>query len=153
MSPDFRILLSVVFMLLVNGAWAAADLVPAGPHNHDTGIADVRVSLNLSPQMKQHQLANMRGHVETVKNIVGLMAQQQWDRAADLAHAQLGLTPEMRAMCEMSDNAQFTRLGLAFHNSGDLLGDALRSKDATVALNALNQTLQFCVDCHAAFRQ
>lgn len=153
MQSYIRLLFLVVMLLHINGARAGDEWMPAAPHQHDSGSADLRISLSLSPQMKQHQLANMREHVETVKNIVGLMAEQQWDRAADLAHAQLGLTPEMRAMCEMSDNAQFTRLGLAFHNSGDVLGDALRSRDADAALKALKQTLQFCVDCHATFRQ
>lgn len=124
-----------------------------GGHHHEAGVADTRISLGLSPQMKQHQLANMRGHVEAIKTIVGLIAENRFDDASHTARTQLGLTPEMQSMCDMFGNEHFRKLGYEFHKSGDDLGEVLKTRDAQKSLRALNKTMQYCVECHATFRQ
>jgi len=53
----------------------------------------------------------------------------------------------------MFDNRDFKTLGLSFHKSGDDLGEALQTRDVNVSLRALNRTMQYCVDCHGAYRQ
>jgi len=114
---------------------------------------DSRISLGLSPQRKQLQLANMRSHVKAVQTIVGLMAQDKYDEASQVAHSELGLTEEMRKMCSNFNNAEFTKIGLAFHQSADELGDVLKTKDTKKSLKALHATMNYCVQCHATFRQ
>lgn len=121
--------------------------------HHDDAMADTRISLKLSPKMKQHQLSNMRSHVEAVRSIVGLLAKNDFEKASEIAHTKLGLTEEMKMMCGMFGNADFEKLGLAFHKSGDDLGDVLAKKDVAQSLDALNKTMGFCVECHATFRQ
>lgn len=116
-------------------------------------VNDGRVSLGLSTQMKQHQLTNMRSHLEAVRDIIGLIAEQEFDEASGIAHSKLGLTEEMQQMCSMFNNAEFMKLGMAFHQSGDVLGDVLKTKDTNKSLRALQNTLGYCVECHAAFRQ
>ncbi len=135
----------------------AADSKPAMP-NHNMqhmmhSANDSRISLGLSPQRKQHQLANMRSHVKAVQTIVGLMAQDKFDEASQVAHSELGLTEEMRKMCSNFNNAEFTKIGLAFHQSADELGEVLKTKDTKKSLEALHTTMNFCVQCHATFRQ
>ncbi|MFA6301444.1 MAG: cytochrome C [Candidatus Paceibacterota bacterium] len=121
---------------------------------HHTHIMDDRLSLDLSPEMKQHQLKNMRSHVVAIQSIVGHLANNEFDQAAQVAHSELGLTEEMRKMCStMSDNEKFRQLGLAFHRSGDDLGDTLKKKDMKKSLQALQTTMDYCVQCHATFRQ
>ncbi|VVC83979.1 hypothetical protein [Sideroxydans sp. CL21] len=56
-------------------------------------------------------------------------------------------------LCGMFDNKEFKKLGLAFHKSGDELGDTLKTKDITASLRALNKTMRYCVECHATYRQ
>jgi len=114
---------------------------------------DDRISLNLPAGMKQHQLANMRSHLEAVRNIVGLLANSEFDKASSIAHNKLGLTPEMKKMCNMFDNDDFRKLGLAFHKSADELGDVLKKGDLKSSLAALHRTMNSCVQCHATFRQ
>ena len=114
---------------------------------------DSRISLGLSPQMKQNQLANMRSHVEAVHDIIGLLAEDKFDEAAMIAHQKLGLTPEMKKMCNMFGNADFTKLGLAFHQQADKLGETLKTHDMKRSLSALHTTMDSCVQCHATFRQ
>ncbi len=115
--------------------------------------ADTRVSLNLMPQKKQHQLANMRAHVEAVRTIVGLIAESKFESASEVAYSELGLTEEMKGMCNSFKNEEFRRLGLAFHKSGNALGEALSKNNLNQSLRALRNTMNYCVECHAAFRQ
>ncbi|PIW46987.1 MAG: cytochrome C [Zetaproteobacteria bacterium CG12_big_fil_rev_8_21_14_0_65_54_13] len=115
--------------------------------------ADQRISLQLTPQMKQHQLANMRSHVEAVQSIIGMLAENKFNEASAVAHNQLGLTPEMRKMCNMFGNDDFRKMGLAFHQSADELGDTLKTGDMSLSLKALHRTMNSCVQCHATFRQ
>ena len=121
------------------------------PMMHTTD--DGRIPLDLPPRMRMHQLANMRSHLEAVQAIVAAIAEGDFDSAADTAHAKLGMTKEMRMMCNMFENDDFKRLGLSFHESADKLADTLRTGDATGSLRALKVTMGYCVACHATFRQ
>ena len=114
---------------------------------------DNRISLKLNPQMKQHQLMNMRSHVAAVKSIIDLLSDNQFDKAAKVAHLKLGLTEEMRKMCTSFENKEFTNMGLEFHKSADNLGEVLKTRDKDKSLQALSVTMNYCVDCHATFRQ
>ncbi len=124
-----------------------------GMHHKMHSIEDGRVSLGLSPAMKQHQLANMRNHVEAVQSIIELLSEGDFNKASHIAYSKLGLTEEMKKMCNSFGNETFKNLGLAFHKSGDTLGDTLKTKDLTKSLSALNTTMTYCVQCHATFRQ
>ncbi len=124
-----------------------------GSHHKMHSGEDGRISLGLSPAMKQHQLANMRNHVEAVQSIIGLLSEGDFDKASEIAYSKLGLTEEMKKMCNSFENETFKNLGLAFHKSGDALGDTLRTKDLTNSLGALHTTMTYCVQCHATFRQ
>ncbi len=123
-------------------------------HHHGGGaMGDSRISLALTPEMKQHQLSNMRSHVEAVRSIVALIGTSDFEKASEIAHSKLGLTEEMRKMCTMFGNPKFNELGLAFHQSGDALGDVLLKKNVAESLGALSKTMGYCVECHATFRQ
>lgn len=114
---------------------------------------DTRISLGLSPMMKQHQLANMRGHIEAIQKIVGLIAAGKFDNASEIAHSDLGLTDKMKKMCSMFTNADFRQLGFAFHKSADQLAVVLKTRNTQQSLQALHTTMHYCVQCHATFRQ
>ena len=145
-------------IVVLNAAFAAGESMQHGNHHHDMNMHDMstmdtRTSLELPTEMKQHQLSNMREHTEAVSSIIGLMSENKFEDASKIAHAKLGLTPEMQKMCSMINNEKFMALGMAFHKSGDELGDALHTKDVNASLRALNKTMQYCVECHATYRQ
>lgn len=140
-------------ILSFNAAYPDDEIKHDASHHHDMSMMDMRTSLNLSAEMKQHQLTNMRSHVEAIKSIVGLIAEDKFDDASKIAHTKLGLTPEMKEMCDKFDNEKFKTLGFAFHRSGDDLGEALQTKDVNSSLRALNKTMEYCVECHATYRQ
>ena len=122
-------------------------------HSMMSHANDGRISLGLSPQMKTHQLANMRSHVEAIQTIIGLIGNGDFDRASEIAHSKLGLTEEMKRMCNMFNNEDFKNLGFQFHKSADTLGETLKTKDINKSLHALETTMGYCVQCHATFRQ
>ena len=151
-----RILIAVSALTAIvglNAAFAADEKMQHQNHHHGMSMMDSRTSLGLSAEMKQHQLSNMREHVEAVQSIIGLMSENKFEGASKIAHSKLGLTPEMQKMCSMFGNEKFMALGFAFHKSGDDLGDALQTKDVNASLRALNKTMQYCVECHATYRQ
>jgi len=119
----------------------------------DNAVNDKRISLDLPPHMKTHQLMNMRSHVEAVQTIIGLMADGNFDEASRVAHSRLGLTEEMKRMCSMFQNKDFRTLGFQFHKSADHLAEVLKTKDMKKSLDALHDTMGYCVSCHATFRQ
>ena len=132
---------------------AAEGEMQMGNHQHAMSMMDARISLGVSGPMKQHQLSNMRGHLEAINAIVALISDSKFDEASKIAHTKLGLTPDMQAMCGMFNNENFEKLGLAFHKSGDDLGNTLLTKNVDASLRALNKTMQYCVECHATYRQ
>lgn len=149
----FLIAVSALLGSISLSAKAAEGEMHMGNHQHAMSMMDTRISLGVSGPMKQHQLSNMREHVDAIRTIVGLMSENKFEDASKVAHAKLGLTPDMQTMCGMFNNDNFEKLGLAFHKSGDDLGNALLTRDVNASLRALNKTMQYCVECHAAFRQ
>ena len=95
----------------------------------------------------------MRSHLEAVQIIVGLIAEKDYETAANIAHDKLGLTEEMQKMCNSIGTQEYKNLGLSFHKSGDELGEMLATRDLTGSLKALNSTMSYCIQCHANYRQ
>jgi hypothetical protein len=93
---------AIIGITSFNGVFAADENMQMGSHDHQITVMDMRISLELSPEMKEHQLSNMRSHVEAIKSIVGLIAENKFEDASILAHTKLGLTPEMQDMCACS---------------------------------------------------
>ena len=121
--------------------------------HHQKDSVDLRTPLNLPPKMAQHQLSNMRKHLESVQTIVALLAESKFNDASEVAWQQLGSRPGMMKMCNQIGNEDFKQRGLSFHKSGDALAEALKTKDTNKSLKALDATLQHCVSCHASYKQ
>ena len=114
---------------------------------------DKRISLELMPRQKQHQLKNMRSHLKAVQDIIALLAEDNYDSASAVAYSELGSTTEMKLMCASFGNKDFENLGLDFHASADTMSDVFKTRDKKKSLEALAITMNYCVSCHAAFRQ
>jgi len=128
----------------------------SGMHAHQSGMTeenDTRTSLNLPTPMRLIQKKMMREHLQAVNDIVGLIAERKFNAASKIAHRKLGLTPEMKKMCNMFANDHFRKIGLDFHKHADELGDVLKMKNLNKSLRALHTVMNSCVQCHATFRQ
>jgi len=120
---------------------------------HDSAVSDNRISLNLPPMMKLHQLSNMRAHLDAIRNIVASLAEEDFTTASNIASQQLGSNKEMMMMCNSFKNEDFKAMGLAFHKSADKLSETLKEGNIQTSLRALKTTMNSCVSCHATFKQ
>ncbi len=148
------------FLALVSGAISAEGMKHSGMDHSGMGHSmkggssdDERISLNLPPMMKKHQLANMRAHLDAVRKIVSAIGEDDFEAASEIAGQQLGSNEKMMKMCNSFENEAFKGMGLAFHKSGDELAKTLKTADLKESLRALNNTMNYCVSCHATFRQ
>jgi cytochrome c556 len=114
---------------------------------------DNRIPLGLSTKVKHRQLVNMRSQMQATQTIIGLLAEGKFDKAAKISHTKFGLTDEMKQIYHLSKNEDFRKLGLAFHSSATELEAALQTKDLKNSLQALRNTMGYCVQCHNKFRQ
>jgi len=114
---------------------------------------DKRISLELPPKKAQHQKMNMRSHLLAVQSIIDFLSNDEFDKASEVASSKLGLTKEMEMMCTSFGNENFEKLGLGFHRSADEMSEVLKTKNKTKSLKALSNTLNYCVECHATFKQ
>lgn len=121
--------------------------------NHFKMENDHRISLNLSPEMAEHQLMNMRNHLVAVQSILNYLSKNEFEKASEVASSQLGLTEEMKMMCSSFGNKEFENLGLAFHNNADKMSEIFKSRDQNKSLEALSVTINSCINCHSTFKQ
>lgn len=121
--------------------------------NKEMQVDDARVSLKLNPMQKQHQLMNMRSHLEAVQKIITLLSDDRYDEASVIAHDKLGSTTQMKLMCSSIGTKEFQMLGLKFHESADKMSEVFKLKNKQNSLIALSNTMNYCVQCHATYKQ
>ena len=145
---------TLMFLIIMTPVYAQKQMQMQGTASQQMMMSnDKRISLNLPSHMKIHQLQNMRSHVEAVQTIIGLIAENDFIKASEVAHSKLGLTEEMKKMCNMFNNEGFRSIGLQFHRSADDLAKTLKTGDIKKSLNALHDTMSYCVQCHSTYRQ
>ncbi len=120
--------------------------------NHEMGL-DKRISLELNAMQKNHQKTIMRDHLDAVQNIVTLLASDKYTEASEMAYKRLGSTTEMKLMCSSFGDKNFENLGFEFHKSADKMSEVFKKKNKEQALKALSNTMNYCVQCHATYRQ
>jgi hypothetical protein len=161
--------------MLVGGSIAAAPLVFAQEpehtqHMHDAAAhaamaaeaaagADGRVAVKFPATLKEHTLANMRDHLQSLAEIQGYLAEHDFDRAAEIAEKRLGMSSlSLHGAHEVAKYMPkgMQDAGTAMHHSASQLAvgmqEAAIDHDVSRALAALNRVTQACVACHAGYR-
>ncbi len=155
------LLLTGLFLISCNGnkSNTQAEKSVSGNHRFDAMMQkmkigdDQRIALNPPPMQARHQLINMRNHLVAIQTIIQALSKDDFDKAAEVASAKLGLTDEMKMMCSAFGNEEFEKLGLAFHQSADKMSEVFKTRDKNKSLEALSTTMTFCVTCHSKFKQ
>lgn len=142
-------ILMLAFLLLPGVAIAAEEDIGLTAHN----MFDTRISLDLTPPIKHRLLVNMRAQLAAIQTVIGLLAEEKFDQAYKISRAKLGLSDELKQIYERANNEDYKNLGLAFHDSADELTTALQTKNMKKSLQALRNTMGYCVQCHNKFRQ
>jgi len=119
-------------------------------------MVDERQSAGIPEQMKVRQKARMRLHLEAVRDIIDAIAAGNFELASETATKHLtmrkGKDKQMKKMCTGVD-PDFKAIGMGFHESGAQLAEVLRQGDTKKSLMALSNTMNYCIQCHATYRQ
>jgi len=137
--------------LSVPAASIAEEQGIAGLTAHD--MVDNRTTLELSTRMKHRLLSNMREQLIATRSIIGLLAQDNFERASSTARTKLGMTEDLKQVYDAANNEDFKKMGMAANNSSNELAKTLQTKDLKKSLQALRKTMGNCVQCHNKFRQ
>lgn len=147
---DMRIFVMLAFLLIPVAVMAEEQGI-SGLTAHD--IVDNRAILDLSPRMKHRLLSNMREQLVATRAIIGLLAQEKFERASTTARTKLGMTEDLKQVYDATKNEDFKKLGLAANTGADELAKTLQTKDLKKSLLALRKTMGYCLECHKKFRQ
>lgn len=118
-----------------------------------------RQRVDLPHQMQAHMLSNMRDHLTVIEAIMHLLAEGEYEEAADTAETRLGMSA-MAAhgaehMAPFMPQPMRT-IGTAMHRAASRFAIVVRNAEVTgdlsAAFGALSQVMQQCVACHEAFR-
>lgn len=174
-----------IFGLAAAMAFAGSTAVPAQEHDHMTmhemhaaGMsADNRQLVDFPPQMREHNLANMRNHLQALSDILAAMSARRYAEAGRIAETRLGMDSPAAAGCKDNtspDGAQMSmapsmehqmamampeamrKLGLDMHMAASTFAvearKAGKTGDAQPALAALSRVTQRCTACHANYK-
>ncbi len=120
---------------------------------------DARRAVYFPKTLREHTLANMRDHLLALQEIQEALAQQDYDRAGDIAEHRLGMSS--LALHGAHEVARYMPKGMqdagtALHRNASRFAVAAKDAGATgdvkPALAALAATTAQCVACHAGYR-
>jgi len=127
--------------------------------SHDASHRDARIAVAFPAELRQHTLSNMRDHLQALAQIQGYLAAHDFDRAAEVAEFQLGMSSlSLHGAHEVAKYMPkgMQDAGTAMHRSASQF--AVDAKEASIdhdvprALGALTKVTQACVGCHAGYR-
>ncbi|MEZ5855970.1 MAG: hypothetical protein R3D67_14960 [Hyphomicrobiaceae bacterium] len=133
-----------------------------GPRHHgDPGAAsaDTRIAVAIPPEMAEHMLANMRGHLRVLEEITSALAGGDTSKAAKVAEDGLGMSSlSLHGAHELSKFMPqgMQEAGTAMHRAASRFAieaeNAGVTGDVKAALVALSAVVQACNGCHAGYR-
>ena len=129
-------------------------LLNSGATIEEITDGDKRKPVIMTKKMAQHQLKNMREHLEALTEIVEAMGQKNF-KEMQYAALKLASTPQMNRMCNNMGKATpgFTEMGLALHQSADKLVHYAKQRKYDEFVKGLGATMRTCTSCHASFKQ
>jgi hypothetical protein len=115
-----------------------------------------RTSLHLEPAMQKVLEQTMREHLEALQAIVEALGQENYERAAAIAHEELGFPKHHQAMQREQGTTfpkKYQQLAIAHHQAAEDLAKAIPTEEIQPILQKLDQTMKACVDCHQAYKR
>ncbi len=159
-NPRLKIFGSVLMLWSIAGV-AGAQM--EHPHQMEMGkqagpsamAKDSRQALGLSPAVQEGLKLTMREHMESLQAIVAALAQEDYEKAAAVAHEELGFPKHHQAMEREAGSTfppKYHELAMAHHQEAEDLAKVLPSKDLKTILPKLETTIGACVSCHRAYK-
>ncbi len=130
-----------------------------------TGISraeDGREPVRLPEPMQEHMLGNMRDHLATLNEIIGMIADSKLDDAAKLAEQRLGMSSlGLHGAAHMAPfmPKPMQDIGTSMHHAASRLAIVLQDSSVSPSLEtmrdvdrALHEVTTACTACHASYR-
>lgn len=114
-----------------------------------------RQFVQLPDMMQQHMMANMRDHLMAINEILISMANNDLDKAADIAESRLGVSSlETHGASHMAGFMPegMRQAGTTMHSAASRFALIAQEGDALRAYDALSGVTSACVACHASYR-
>ncbi len=141
-----RTVVSILFLILMVSFSANAE-------------QDKRIHVEMPAMMKSHMLSNMRDHLVAIQSILGQLAKQNYDAAADIAEQRLGMSSlDDHGAAHMGKvmPKEMGQIGTGMHRAASRF--AVIAKDESIngdphkVFAALSDITQQCVACHSAYK-
>ncbi|MDH5786472.1 MAG: cytochrome c [Chromatiales bacterium] len=116
---------------------------------------DPRQLVQLPEMMQQHMMSNMRDHLVALNDILTNMANDELDKAAEIAESRLGMSSlESHGASHMAGFMPegMRDAGTAMHKAASRFAIKAQEGEAQPAYKALTEVTSACVACHASFR-
>ena len=116
---------------------------------------DTRIFVEMPKMMQQHQLANMRDHLKAINEILLNMANDDLDKAADIAESRLGMSSLAKHGASHMAKVipkEMGAIGTSMHKAASRFALKAQEGDALPAYKALQEITAACVACHAAYK-
>lgn len=116
---------------------------------------DARQFVKLPAMMQQHMLSNMRDHLVTLNQILLDMANDDLDKAADIAESRLGMSSlESHGASHMAKFMPegMRQAGTSMHKAASRFALKAQEGEVLSAYKSLVEVTSACVACHSGYR-
>jgi hypothetical protein len=153
---------AVIFMFSLFGlslGWSQHDHHAGANHGAAAPATDQRQFVRFPDALREHTLANMRDHLQTLQEIQEALARGQEGEASRLAEQRLGMSS--LSLHGAQEVAKYMPQGMQdagteMHRSASRFAIEAQNAGATgdlkPALEALSKVTAACVGCHAGYR-
>jgi hypothetical protein len=116
---------------------------------------DARKLVQLPEMMQQHMMSNMRDHLVVLNEILIMMANGDFEGAAEIAEYRLGMSSlESHGADHMAKFMPegMRQAGIAMHRAASRFALMAQEEAVLPAYNALSEVTSACVACHSGYR-
>jgi len=116
---------------------------------------DSRKLIQMPEMMQQHMMKNMRDHLVTINEILLNLANDELDKAADIAENRLGMSSlgshHASHMAKFMPK-QMQMIGTSMHKASSRFALIAQEGEAIPAYKALAEITSACVACHTSYK-
>jgi len=150
------IITGLIILVAVGDTVAQSERLPEpGKQIGESTTPDARIALGLDSTHAGDLKQTMQEHLEALHAIVAALGQENYERAAAIAHEELGFPKHHQAM-QREQGATFPKkyqqLAIAHHQAAENLAEVIPAQQMKPILEKLERTIKACVDCHQAYK-
>ena len=118
---------------------------------------DLRQLVSMPEQTRQFMREDMLDHLSALNEIIGLMAENKLEAAADISETRMGKSSMGKYRATGMGPGRFMPLemrniGWAMHESATEFSQLAKKGDLNNAYSALQKVTSACVSCHYSYR-